>query len=144
MLSTRVTLKLDNLKRLQKVTKVNLSYPLAKEFAKTLSTVITQRASISTGELAESVKARKVGRYGSGVYAAYYFWYANYGRRAGKSPPAGHPRLQNWAAKAGWDENTLRGNIGKYGTKPTHFFEAAKQIFAVKKKRAYKKILKGK
>lgn len=148
MATIKATFKLDNLKRLEKnVTKVNLSETLSREFAQTLQTVILQRATVNEpGGLASSVKSKKIGRYGSGVYAADYFWYANNGRNPGKAPPTGVAKLENWAKATGWDVDTLRGNIGKHGTKKSagHFYEAAKQIFAYKKKRAYKKILKAK
>lgn len=145
-MATRVTVtaKLDNLKRIKRnITKVNLSKTLADEYARTLKTVINQRSSSPSGNLARSVESRAVGRYGSGVYADNYFWYANYGRAPGRMPPANHPRLSSWGIRTGWDEDTLRQAIAKYGTKPTYFWEAAKQIMSVKKPRVYKKIMKS-
>ena len=127
-----------------KATKFNISYTLAKDFATTLKKVITQRSPSSSGNLARTINAKKVGRYGAGVYADYYFWYANDGRLPGRLPPddISRARFEAWASANGWDSSTLSANIAKYGTKPKNYFAAAKQILAIKKKRAYKKITK--
>ena len=95
--------------------------------------------------MAQSVKARAVGRYGSGVYAAHYFWHANYGRLPGLAPYDAESalRFKGWAAKTGWHPDALAYSIAKHGTQPRYYFEAAKQIMQVEKPRAYKKILKS-
>lgn len=147
MATVRVTAKLDNLKRLEnKITKVNLSERGAKLYAETLQAVILQRSPGGSGNLASKIRHRKVGRYGAGVYAPYYFWAANDGRSAGRNPPdkLSRARFEAWAAKNGWDPDTLSGIIGKYGTKPKNYFQAARQIFRAKRPRLYKQILKSK
>jgi hypothetical protein len=146
IVNIKVDVKLNNLRALQsRITKFNLSEDLANTFAKRLKTTIKQRSPNSTGELYRSIKSRKVGRYGSGVYAAYYFWAANDGRSAGKMPPADHPRLTVWAKKQGFDENDLRVHIGKRGTEGKNYYETAMIILQkVDKPRAYRKITKGK
>ena len=137
---------LNNLKRLEKnITKVNLSDKLAKEFAVTLQKVIQQRSPSGSGNLAGNIRARKLGRYGAGVYAPYYFWMANNGRRAGRNPPdeQSRARFEKWAVDHGMGIGQLSRAIGKRGTKPRFYYQATYAIERYRRPRAYKKILKA-
>ncbi|MDD3064370.1 MAG: HK97 gp10 family phage protein [Massilibacteroides sp.] len=143
-MNIKVTANLKNLKKLsKKIQKATLSKTAAEVFARTLRTTINQRTSgAGTGNLARSVKARKVGRYGYGVYADYYFWYANYGRRPGRPPSYKVAKIDTWAGNVGWTGKGLRDHIRDFGTRGVFFYETAKAVFRTKKPRIYKQIMK--
>lgn len=143
MATIKATFKLDNLKRLEiNIQKNTLSETAAREFANCIKEAIQERTSkASSGNLARSVNSKKLGRYGAGVYADYYFWYANYGRMPGRKPKE-QGKITEWADKAGWNEAKLRTHIAEFGTQKRLFYETGKAKFKAKKPRIYKKITK--
>lgn len=132
--------RLYNLENFQKKIQVaNISKATATEFARILRREIKNRVSpYSTGNLAKNVKERKVGKYGYGVYAPYYIWYANYGRRPGRAPGLRVKKIDAWAENAGITGKYLRQSIADFGTKPKFFYESTLAIFKNKRKQIYK------
>lgn len=139
-MSFTVKSKLYNLETFQKKIQVaNLSKATSTEFARILRREIRNRVSgYSTGTLARNVKEKKVGRYGYGVYAPYYVWYANYGRRPGLAPGLRVKKIDAWAERAGIPGNYLRQSIADFGTKRKLFYESTLAIFKNKRKQIYK------
>lgn len=143
MAAIKTTVRLDNLKKLEKnIQKNTLSQTAANKFAELLKQSIDERTSnAASGNLARSVNVKKRGRYGSGVYADYYFWYANYGRGPGRKPKEQN-KITTWAGRAGWNEAELRKHIAEFGTTKRLFYETAKAKFKEAKPRIYKQIKK--
>jgi len=130
------------LKRFNKsIQEANLSKTAADIYVSCLKQAIDQRVSgHGTDTLKNSVKAVKRSNQEYGVNAAYYFWYANYGRPPGKPPGRSEYRIDAWAADAGITGNQLRGYIKNYGTQPKYFYEVSKILFEKKRKRIWKNI----
>ncbi len=143
-LNIKVTANLKNLTKLRKkIQKATLTKTASETFARDIRKEINARTSgANSGNLARSVKARKVGRYGYGVYANYYFWYANYGRAPGRPPSSRVVKIDIWANNMGMTGEQLRKHIGDFGTKGVFFYEAAKAVFKKQKPRIYKQIMK--
>lgn len=144
MTSMKVTTRLDNLKNFQKKIQVsNLSEKTASEFQRLLRREVRNRTSpAASGNLSKNIYAKKSGRYGYGVWAPYYVWYANYGRRPGNEPGETNPKIVEWARRAGVTPKYLSKSIGDFGTKKKLFYESAKARFKTKRLQIYKDELK--
>ena len=123
----------------------NLSKTAADLFVKELKSAIKIRTTgAGSGTLEKSIKAVKRSNQMYGVKGAYYFWYANYGRKPGKKPSARIKKIREWAANVGWTAGAMTKYIADFGTKPTLSYETAKKMFKEQKKRIIKNIFENK